>query len=818
MEKTTTLQNGGISVSTFVKKEFSEPSVEYATAYCWSWDGTVTEEGIRHRMLDLREGGIRCLYVLPMPPEFRPITMTANRMQPSYMSEAYLSLIHYFFRTAEELGMGVWLYDEAGWPSGSVCTQIVQRRPDLRSQVITPITLRFPQGMTYTPPTHHKNFLAAFRKGTDGKFCRITAPAVYDGSAEFIEYRCMAAYNTGTFNNDYNTDILRPDTARLFLELTHEKYKQELGSRFGGQAPYIFNDEPKTEDYAWTPDLAQRFAEAYGYDVLDYLPILRRQASAVTDAEKQAWTDYHQLVCRLAMERFFRPVRDWCRDNGIGFIGHLDNEHNAEVLVRRNCYAMPLEVMRLYDVPGVDTIYRHIYPEGCGFPAVHQPIAPFFPRFASSAAAQNGGGLALTESMAVYSEGFSPDILRYVMGAQTVRGINVLNINSVEYANPLIRPGFRPERPWFSHMLQINRYLERLAYLNRLGRRDCSAALYLPQEDILRGGSADPFHRLGRELEARHIDFDVIDDAFVRECAAEGGCLRMGLAAYTSVFIPGGATLPVDVAEKLRGYIVTDTAPVAVCDDPHIRLARRVTDDGALYFAFNESKDTRTVTLSLSEERPVYRLYAEDGRVERWQEGSLTLCMGETVVLYVTDTPLDAEEPAQIAQTLTLTAPYTVEKVKEFTVDPTGARLDAVTDTPRAIAAGGWKTVLGEEFSGVAVYRTTFDLTDEFLQGDVYLLDLGEVEYSACVTVNGHQAGIASLSPHRVRIPRAVLSAHNELAVEVANTASNRIVEADVSSWHHQSVVGPYHPIISVYEREYLGGGLHGPVTLSRLK
>lgn len=42
----------------------------------------------------------------------------------------------------------------------------------------------------------------------------------------------------------YNTDIADPDTGRLFIEMTHEKYRATLSDQFGLLIPVMFNDEP----------------------------------------------------------------------------------------------------------------------------------------------------------------------------------------------------------------------------------------------------------------------------------------------------------------------------------------------------------------------------------------------------------------------------------------------------------------------------------------------------------------------------------------------------------------------------------------------
>ena len=64
----------------------------------------------------------------------------------------------------------------------------------------------------------------------------------------------------------------------------------------------------------------------------------------------------------------------------------------------------------------------------------------FFPRFASSAAAQAGRKYALSESFAIHGQGTTGDEMRYVINFQLVRGISILDKALGESAAPLL-PG-----------------------------------------------------------------------------------------------------------------------------------------------------------------------------------------------------------------------------------------------------------------------------------------------------------------------------------------------------------------------------------------
>lgn len=118
-------------------------------------------------------------------------------------------------------------------------------------------------------------------------------------------------------------------------------------------------------------------------------------------------------------------------------------------------------------------------------------------------------------------------------------------------------------------------------------------------------------------------------------------------------------------------------------------------------------------------------------------------------------------------------------------------------------------------FSGLARYRLKFDLPS--IEADAWLVDLGKVCYSARVWMNGHLLGTLIASPFRILVPRDVLrEKSNDLVVEVANLAANRIADMDRRKVHWQKfffVNINYEPFTAA-DWEPLPSGLLGPVCI----
>lgn len=81
----------------------------------------------------------------------------------------------------------------------------------------------------------------------------------------------------------------------------------------------------------------------------------------------------------------------------------------------------------------------------------------------------------------------------------------------------------------------------------------------------------------------------------------------------------------------------------------------------------------------------------------------------------------------------------------------------------------------GKAFSGTVTYTTTFNI-DKTAPGLEYILDLGEVDMAATVTVNGKEAGKLWAAPYRTNLKNLIKSGQNTLSVQVTSTWFNRLV------------------------------------------
>jgi hypothetical protein len=136
---------------------------------------------------------------------------------------------------------------------------------------------------------------------------------------------------------------------------------------------------------------------------------------------------------------------------------------------------------------------------------------------------------------------------------------------------------------------------------------------------------------------------------------------------------------------------------------------------------------------------------------------------------------------------------------------PERVRFDELADWTRRPEPGV------KHYSGIATYRTTFDLNESQVSdgGSLVFLDLGGVQVMARVRLNGKDCGVVWTAPWRVDIGHAIQAAGNVLEIEVANLWPNRMI-GDAASPDRKFTQTTYRPYQA--SDPLLPSGLLGPV------
>ena len=498
---------------------------------------------IREQVEDNYVHKLLTLCILPMPRDFRPDS-TGNRLDVDYLSDEYFSRYRLALDEANKRGMKAWLYDEGGWPSGSATGRVVKSDANFASQTL--IAERRPLGAGEKAVTPAGAIAAFVENGSTLVVCRIR-------------------------RNPSQPDRLNPAATRRFIELTHEGYRRFMPQYLGSLIPFAFTDEPAVASFVpgkqmpWTDALPELFRKKKGYDLIETLPLLLANPPSKDPRAMQARIDFFDVWSELFQEAYLLPIREWCRKYGILSGGHFGGDDETMGSARYG-YGHILRAMRGMDLPGVDTIWRQLFP---GQRNHH------FPRYASSVARQEGRKRVLTESYCVYGNGLTLAEMKWLLDYQYVRGCNTLVMGNYPAGSSgnLIsgeRPHYGPMNPLWQYQPLFQDYAARLGYILSLGEGATDTALYFPVRDFWAAAPATSTAEsqanddVALELEKRRVDFDFVDDDLLGSAGVSNGALHAGKMSYHTIVVSQTRLMPDTTANALIQFVRNGGTLVAV--------------------------------------------------------------------------------------------------------------------------------------------------------------------------------------------------------------------------------------------------------------
>jgi hypothetical protein len=838
--------------------QLSHPIPFHWPGYMWIWNDRLTADQTTAQIRDMAEHNAFTPMVVPEPKAFRPRNMP-TRLEPEYLSQAYFEQYRTMVTAAAESHMNVWLYDEGGWPSGSVCGELVRLNPQLAGQRLVKKSLWVWKGKTIKIPTDciAANLYQA-KSMTQLQFIKTLLP----GNTEKIQINLakiilFTARKTGSY-----PDLLNPETTRRFIQMTHDQYKKALEPYFGNTISLIFTDEPKiAQKPPWTDGLADDFARTMGYDLRPHLLSLFGGSS---DRDMQIRIDFADWWSHRFTTAYFAQIQEWCHSNKILSGGHLNGEDET-IGALHHGFGHILRPFRKMDVPGVDVIWRQIWFDK---PNHH------FPKYAASVAHQKGSPWVLSESFAVYGSGLTPIQMKWIIDYQLVRGVTLFDLAVYQYSNRdwFIggeRPVFGEHNPLWKGMDLLHSYIARLSYLLSCGVPEIHVAIYYPVRDLWANGpttriTAAAHDALARKLLETQCDFDIIDDDVIcsTDTTIESGRLVVGAMKYAMILISANRWMPHGTIKRLREFAQaggkvfyvreTDVGLQSPLQDefevqqspdlsgfvpkivqidppnPFLRVSKRRLEAGALYFITNENPDDSDSVVIFQENQQPLQIDPETGtcsgcpRAQKSGDGwriPLHFQFGTSYVFYFTSENLplaNQNEPKNTRNPLmVLETGWRIRKIRSYEIRKPGFHIadEALLSETKPATLGDWRSDIGADFSGDVEYRIEFDCSPEIAER-AEILDLGEVKYIAEVTLNGESLGKRIWAPFSFPIGHKLRPGSNVLSVLVSNTLANQYIHQKWHSLWSKSKLGPYHPKALQFEKYSLSSGLFGPVQI----
>ncbi|MCL6630085.1 MAG: hypothetical protein K6U00_10845, partial [Armatimonadetes bacterium] len=227
----------------FTSAEFRNPPAAYRPMPFWFWNGKLEIPRLEQQIADMHQKGLGGFFI-----------HARFGLDTTYLSREWLDCVKASVKMAEKLGMEVWLYDEANFPSG-LSDLKVTANPEFRAKFVdlTETHVTGPRIVDLTIP-HGKvlcakavlceqgtltNYSVNLTESINGNLLSWSAPS---GEWQIMVFvlQVLDAPNGKVFGVDY----MNRDATQLFLETTHEVYARELGEYFGKTIKGFFVDEP----------------------------------------------------------------------------------------------------------------------------------------------------------------------------------------------------------------------------------------------------------------------------------------------------------------------------------------------------------------------------------------------------------------------------------------------------------------------------------------------------------------------------------------------------------------------------------------------
>ncbi|AIQ51388.1 glycosyl hydrolase [Paenibacillus sp. FSL R7-0331] len=544
-----------------LKGLFTNPSAEYRSVPFWSWNDDLQQEELDRQVEGFKQQGMGGFMM-----------HVREGLETPYLGEEFFERIRETVQTAKREGMYAWLYDEDRYSSGMGGGAVPQLGgDDVRAKALTLETT-----LHYAPDN---KIIAVYEIMESNnqleEFVVVDHASLTEGAApregyHFLVFKREIAAAREWCHGDTYTDNLNPESARLFLQSTHELYKKEIGEEFGKTVPGIFTDEPTITGFGesagdrlnwigWSDVFPAYFLEKNGYSLWDILPLLIYPGEGFNKARFDYWRTVTELFC----ESYTQQISTWCRENGLKFTGHFHSEASLIGATKTTGAVMPH--YRYLDIPGIDTLGEQT--------DEHLTI-----KQVASVARQFGKKRVITETYGVTGWDFTFEGRRWLGDWQFVQGVNFLTHHLALYSLKGCRkrdypPSFNYNINWWEHNHVLEDYYARLSAVLSQGEVVRDVLVINPVSSVWSmlgaesGSNEEENNRALRKYEkdytkfvnlllASHYDYDLGDELIIRDSGAiRDGKFAIELASYSVVVLPPVNNMFGTTAELLQDFL-----------------------------------------------------------------------------------------------------------------------------------------------------------------------------------------------------------------------------------------------------------------------
>ena len=212
---------------------FHCPPNAYREIPFWSWNDILEPDELRRQIELIQQGGWGGFFM-----------HARIGLRTAYMGKQWMAAVRASVAAARDLGIDAWMYDEDKWPSGFAGGLSTAPRADFRAQyLIAKVDDR--------PALLEERIATYAARDVDGRLVDIRhhdCPPFENPEDRLIQVypQTMPLGDMNWFNGTAYLNLMNRDAVRLFIETTHEVYRDAVGADFGATIPGMFTDEPCT--------------------------------------------------------------------------------------------------------------------------------------------------------------------------------------------------------------------------------------------------------------------------------------------------------------------------------------------------------------------------------------------------------------------------------------------------------------------------------------------------------------------------------------------------------------------------------------------
>lgn len=548
---------------------FYNPPVEYRAKPFWSWNGELDKNELIRQVHVIKEMGFGGFFI-----------HSRSGLITEYLGEEWFELVNAVADEGEKIGLETWLYDEDRWPSGSAGGRVTEENQfRMKSLKLTEVPIN-----NYIKS---ENAVYEFIAKIDGINVNCYKKLNRDGNIETLlnqmkndcadgcgEWKILiftieTQAPSSKFNGNTYLDTMNIDATQKFIDITHNEYLKRCKNRIGKSIKGVFTDEPyrgegmgdlvikdeiKSCSIAWTDDVFDEFKKRYNYDAVEFLPELFYRPLGKRLATVKH--DYFDLTNALFLERFMKPINDWCEENDMLFTGHLLHEDSLI-----NQAAPNGSLMRSYEYmgcPGIDIlgVFNRCY---------------WAPKQLSSVGRQLGKKWLLSELYGCSGWELSFKNFKAAGDWQVLFGINMRCPHLSWYTMEGMAKRDYPvsilhQSAWYPYFSLVEDYFSRFGLFMSEGKTTCDVLVINPIESVWSQaylGWANWIFSKSEEVDVleeqyvkvfnllteNHIDFDYVDEQLLLNYADVykddfgKAFIRVGEAVYSTLVLGGIETI-----------------------------------------------------------------------------------------------------------------------------------------------------------------------------------------------------------------------------------------------------------------------------------